>query len=110
MSNDMGADATGCPLCAGERLATEYWLGNGFRTARCRACNFVFLHPYPSEAFLEEHYRSRELYGHYSPRREDYDRAVTDRAALIRRALSHFAGAPRSGRAMAYKAETQSIP
>lgn len=83
----MDAEDTGCPLCGGKRFVTRYRLEPGFRTVRCRDCRFVFLHPYPSEAFLADHYRSRTLYGQYSQRREDYDRAVADRAALIRNAL-----------------------
>ncbi|MDV6330639.1 class I SAM-dependent methyltransferase [Asticcacaulis sp. 201] len=53
-----------------------------YHTAQCNVCNFVAMHPYPSDQFLHDHYKSRELYnsGH-DP--SSYERAVSDRAALI---------------------------
>ena len=83
----MKKDDTACPFCKSKNLSLSYALTNpSYHTAKCHDCGFIAMHPYPSDAYLHEHYKSRELYnsGHDSG---SYGRAVADRASLIRRML-----------------------
>ena len=44
-----------CPACAG--VGIRYAFGkDGYDLARCGACGFLFVHPYPSEATLAAYY------------------------------------------------------
>jgi SAM-dependent methyltransferase len=79
----MQKDDAACPSCQSTKLALKYALTDPrFHTARCRICGFVAMHPYPSDDFLETHYRARSLYNSEADN-SAYARAVSDRAKLI---------------------------
>ncbi len=79
----MTKDDTACPSCQTRELALKYTLTDpAYHTARCRKCGFVFMHPYPSDSFLHDHYKVRTLYNSDNDA-ASYARAVADRAALI---------------------------
>ena len=93
----MTKDDTACPSCQTRDLALKYALADtAYHTARCRKCGFVFMHPYPSDAFLHDYYKARSLYNSDSDA-ASYERAVADRAVLIsgllkRAGLTRMAG------------------
>jgi 2-polyprenyl-3-methyl-5-hydroxy-6-metoxy-1,4-benzoquinol methylase len=92
----MVKDDNACPACQGRELDLKYKLSNPhFHTARCRTCSFVAMHPYPSDEFLHDHYKARELYNSDSDK-VNYGRAVEDRAALIAQ-LQRLAGVKTTG-------------
>jgi hypothetical protein len=77
-------DDTACPECQGRDLRLRYLLVDpAYHTAECRTCGFAFMHPYPSDQFLNDHYKSRSLYGFVGSDAAAYERGVADRAALI---------------------------
>src|SRR6185312_281369 len=83
----MKKDDTACPFCQSKNLSLKYALtDSAYHTAKCRDCGFVAMHPYPADAFLNEHYKARELYNSGQDS-ASYGRAVADRASLIRRML-----------------------
>jgi len=83
----MKKDDTACPFCQSKNLSLKYALtDSAYHTAKCRDCGFVAMHPYPADAFLNEHYKARELYNSGQDS-GSYGRAVADRASLIRRML-----------------------
>ena len=99
----MEKDDTACPSCQGRDLALVHALTDpAFHTARCRSCGFVAMHPYPSDAFLEHHYKSRDLYNSEADE-ATYGRAVADRARLISGLLSR-AGRQATGTAVDFGA------
>ena len=79
-------DATpqSCPLCGGLETATLYTLVDpAFVTARCKACRFTFMNPYPTDEFLHAYYLSTKLYGFGSDDPEAYRRSMEDRVVLF---------------------------
>ncbi len=81
-------DDNACPSCQSGDLDLKYALEDpSYHTARCRVCGFIAMHPYPSDSFLHDHYKARDLYnaGNDSA---SYARAVADRAALIQGLLA----------------------
>jgi len=79
----MIGDDTACPACQKHELTLKYVLNDpAYRTARCRGCGFIFMHPYPSDAFLHDYYKTRSLYNSGNDA-SSYGRAVADRTALI---------------------------
>jgi SAM-dependent methyltransferase len=52
--------AIACPLCGGpvRPWATKSRGGHAYRYDRCRACDFTFVNPRPTRAWLDDHYRS----------------------------------------------------
>lgn len=97
-------DDTACPSCQGRDLALKYVLNDpAYHAAKCRACGFIFMHPYPSDAFLHDHYKARALYNSDSDTLS-YSRAVADRARLIDGLLRRAGIANRSGKAVDFGA------
>ena len=87
-----------CPLCGGDKTIKLYTLADpAFATVRCRACRFTFMSPYPTDEFLHEYYRSRELYGFEGSMPELYARAMQDRVVLFEM-LFRRTGLPIGGR------------
>ncbi len=79
----MTKDDTACPFCQSKDLVLKYVLTDpAYHAAKCRQCAFVAMHPYPSDTFLDKHYKARALYNS-GQARNSYDRAVADRASLI---------------------------
>jgi hypothetical protein len=75
-----------CPLCGGVKTTTLYTLPDpAFVTARCDACRFVFMSPYPTDAFLNAYYASRELYGLSGNDPDAYRQSIGDRVVLFRK-------------------------
>lgn len=100
----MERDDAACPSCLGHRLAFAYTLTDpAFHTARCRDCGFIAMHPYPADAFLEQHYKARDLYNSHADD-DAYRRAVADRARLIDGLLARAGMATRLGRAVDFGA------
>jgi len=100
MAMDMATE-TRCPLCGACDLIVRHQLPHpDYQTVRCVACHFTFMHPYPSDEFLDVHYKQRPLYGLESGKAEYYSRAIADRGGLIAALLSRIPEAPRHGRAI----------
>lgn len=100
MSKDDGA----CPSCQTHDLAVKYVLTDpAYHTAKCRRCGFIAMQPYPSDAFLHDHYKARALYNSDSDK-ASYDRAVADRGALIDAMLNKAGITQRRGRAVDFGA------
>lgn len=100
----MQKDDNACPSCQRSQLALQYALTNPeFHTAKCRDCGFVAMHPYPSDAFLERHYKDRELYNSEADE-SAYARAVADRAKLIEGLLKRAGKAGATGKAVDFGA------
>lgn len=79
------ADPQACPLCGGEKTTKLYTLADpAFATVRCDHCRFTFMSPYPTDAFLDDYYRSTALYGFSSDLPEAYRRSMEDRLVLFR--------------------------
>lgn len=77
-------DDNACPSCQSRDLDLSYALDDpSYHIGRCRVCGFIAMHPYPSDAFLSDHYKTRDLYNSGNDP-SSYGRAVADRAALIR--------------------------
>lgn len=73
-----------CPLCGGDETTKLYTLADpNFATVRCRRCRFIFMSPYPTDAFLHEHYLSIKLYGFEGETPELYARSMNDRIVLF---------------------------
>ncbi len=84
-----------CPACGGPRLALKHVLTNPeFHTAKCRDRGLIAMHPYPADAFLDRHYKARDLYNSQADEAA-YARMVTDRAALSAAFSTRPADAPR---------------
>ncbi len=97
-------DDAACPSCQGRDLALKYGLTDpDYHAAVCRECGFIFMHPYPSDAFLHDHYKARALYNSDSDA-SSYSRAVADRAALIDGLLRRAGIVNRSGKAVDFGA------
>jgi 2-polyprenyl-3-methyl-5-hydroxy-6-metoxy-1,4-benzoquinol methylase len=101
--HDMIRDDTACPSCGKHNLALKYALNDqAYHTAKCRDCGFIFMHPYPSDAFLHDYYKTRSLYNSGNDA-SSYDRAVADRTALITGLLAR-AGTKPNGRSVDFGA------
>jgi 2-polyprenyl-3-methyl-5-hydroxy-6-metoxy-1,4-benzoquinol methylase len=77
------ADAAApCPICAGP--SRQALTQNGYDVFRCEACDFLFVHPYPSgealAAFYNAHYRQASA--------DHYPKAASRRRRALVRALS----------------------
>lgn len=95
----------GCPLCGENNLSVQYILADPtYRTAQCRACDFVFMNPYPSDSFLQDYYRSRVLYGTEGGTKEHFGRAIDDRRRLIENLLTAHGARLRDGYALDFGA------
>ncbi|ESQ83225.1 hypothetical protein AEAC466_13315 [Asticcacaulis sp. AC466] len=100
----MAKDDAACPSCQSRDLNIEYELIDPtYHTARCRRCGFIAMHPYPSDRFLHDHYKSRELYN-AGNEASSYDRAVADRSALLQGLLTRAGITDTTGRSIDFGA------
>ena len=100
----MSKDDSACPSCQGRNLSLKYALDDpAYHTAECRTCGFIAMHPYPSDTFLNDHYKARELYNSDSDA-ASYGRAVSDRAALMADLLGRAGVREHSGRSVDFGA------
>ena len=94
-TQDLGAN-TICPLCekAGRNISDFYkcyeldeFDDHLHNVLKCLNCELHFMDPMPERVWLENHYRTRELYAAESDHAEDYLNAITDKVNLFRELL-----------------------
>jgi len=94
-TQDVGAN-TICPLCekTGRNISDFYkcyeldeFDGHSHNVLKCLKCEIHFMDPMPERVWLENHYRTRELYAAESDHAEDYLNAITDKVNLFRELL-----------------------
>jgi hypothetical protein len=94
-----------CPLCGAKEFSVKHVLTDpDFKTVRCADCSFLFMHPYPTDEFLENYYKARELYGLQGEADELYKRSLADRVTLFQGLFSKITPALRGGYAVDFGA------
>ena len=82
-----------CPLCekTGRNISDFYkcyelneFDGHSHNVLKCLNCKIHFMDPMPERVWLENHYRTRELFGAESDHAEDYQNAISDKENLFR--------------------------
>jgi spore maturation protein CgeB len=89
-----------CPLCENNGEETgefqpcyklDEFDNNSHNVLKCLNCNLHFMDPMPKSDWLDNHYRTRDLYAASSDHTEDYSNAITDKENLFRQLLlPHF--------------------
>ena len=105
----MHDDAPGiCPVCRSPEAVSLYDMGQAegktFHTWRCRACQFVYLWPRPSDAFLRTYYNDAGVHSYSSDVAADYANQIKDKIALISGLMRRFPRLPRTGKAVDFGA------
>lgn len=97
-----------CPLCRSREASKLYDMGQAegkaFQTCRCRACQFVYLWPRPSEAFLRDYYNDAGVHSYNSDVAADYNNQIRDKIALVTDLGRRFPQLPRAGKAVDFGA------
>ncbi|HEV2677812.1 MAG TPA: methyltransferase domain-containing protein [Aliidongia sp.] len=77
-----------CPLCGCSDFVVKYVLADeSFRTVTCNKCKFSFMHPYPSDEFLDDYYKNKAVHGFEGESLDTYVRPLNDRIVLFENLL-----------------------
>lgn len=94
-----------CPLCGGSEFAIKYVLHDeNFHIVTCGKCSFTFMHPYPTDEFLDEYYKNKDVHGFESESAEAYARPLGDRLVLFESLLKKIEPALAGGYAVDFGA------